>query len=675
MPELCCFFFRGSETSLQRREHFPVLPRCGDKTITETCQNCVGEWVEVSFCSDGSPKEEVYWRIIMEADSRGLKCATDLLEVKLTSCPHVDCVREWQRENDSCVWNTITEPEGNGAKCVDQGTPPQPYTTDQYVQVHQDKGNKAVCDESFRIDVDCGGLWGTVCGPYWGDLNKCKKLCTDTPGCNYLTFFGDNGCRIYRDCHKNTMWDHMYPPETSSFKKRTCPAENFEVAGASMRTVTWAIGPASQSCTGFCNSLEKVCDGSALTALEDASETVWAEKYLEAGITCNSWRKDCETNNECAQWGVPTEVVMAAGGTECSRGQTTYKDVADCGTVPASLHRRLCPCGPKNDKPNANVCSNTNIKMVQGTNVLWTIGTVGESCTTSCQARGKMCVEKQLCALETAPTAQWVKRYQDAGINTCDDSSDNDCSAEANKANGYDCASLGFPKVYINPTTAESFCWFPHRSNNNRNVVAPCAGEPNEGTHRRLCPCGDLHRKNDRRSLEEIVPAAEHLAKERRRKSAFSAAKERRTTAKERQRRSERTTTAPAQERRTTTGPAKERRTTTAPPQEQRTTTAPPQERRTTTAPAQEQRTTAPVVSPPRRATITAPSGSTAEKTQTIFSFLTVDPGSSTLRDLEYASLFLSPQHVWLASLGFSAPMGSAVMPKTEVSIDHTGSG
>ena len=46
-------------------------------------------------------------------------------------------------------------------------------------------------------------------------------------------------------------------------------------------------------------------------------------------------------------------------------------------------------------------------------------------------------------------------------------------------------------------------------------------------------------------------------------------------------------------------------------------------------------------------------------KLQTIFSALTVDPGNATnLLDIDNARGFLSPQHVWLASLGFSAPMG-----------------
>ena len=86
-----------------------------------------------------------------------------------------------------------------------------------FVQVYQGKGNHAVCEEGNRIQVACGG-----CGPHWGDLAKCKKLCTDTPGCNYLTFFNDDGCRVYRDCHENTMWNQNYGGGkvlTSSFKK------------------------------------------------------------------------------------------------------------------------------------------------------------------------------------------------------------------------------------------------------------------------------------------------------------------------------------------------------------------------------------------------------------------------------------------------------------------------
>lgn len=93
-----------------------------------------------------------------------------------------------------------------------------------YVQVHQDNGNKAICGDEHQIAFDCGDpSMGAICAILQsGDLGRCKKLCTDTADCNYLTFFSDTGCRLYRDCPKETANAHPEGPASwhSSFKKR-----------------------------------------------------------------------------------------------------------------------------------------------------------------------------------------------------------------------------------------------------------------------------------------------------------------------------------------------------------------------------------------------------------------------------------------------------------------------
>ena len=68
--------------------------------------------------------------------------------------------------------------------------PPSPtYTLDP------DYGLNFICSEASRIIPACGN-----CGPYWGDLAQCQALCDGTAGCTAITFFSDNGCRLYSTC-------------------------------------------------------------------------------------------------------------------------------------------------------------------------------------------------------------------------------------------------------------------------------------------------------------------------------------------------------------------------------------------------------------------------------------------------------------------------------------------
>lgn len=71
-------------------------------------------------------------------------------------------------------------------------TPPTEFT---YDQVLEDRGDHAVCNEDARVPAYCGN-----CGPHWGDLLRCKDMCSSTESCNFITFYNDNGCRMYSSC-------------------------------------------------------------------------------------------------------------------------------------------------------------------------------------------------------------------------------------------------------------------------------------------------------------------------------------------------------------------------------------------------------------------------------------------------------------------------------------------
>jgi hypothetical protein len=52
------------------------------------------------------------------------------------------------------------------------------------------------CPASGRIPLPCGG-----CGPNWGDLKACEEQCNALQACTDITFYSDNGCRIYSSCN------------------------------------------------------------------------------------------------------------------------------------------------------------------------------------------------------------------------------------------------------------------------------------------------------------------------------------------------------------------------------------------------------------------------------------------------------------------------------------------
>jgi hypothetical protein len=72
-----------------------------------------------------------------------------------------------------------------------------------YHPIHEEAGDHAVCDESTRVAADCGG-----CGPKWGDLDACKDMCDHTEHCRFITFFSDDGCRMYEHC--DSTWSQDY---------------------------------------------------------------------------------------------------------------------------------------------------------------------------------------------------------------------------------------------------------------------------------------------------------------------------------------------------------------------------------------------------------------------------------------------------------------------------------
>jgi hypothetical protein len=67
--------------------------------------------------------------------------------------------------------------------------PSQTYTLDP------DYGLNFICSEASRLAAPCG-----LCGPNWGDLAACQAECDDTVGCTAITWFTDNGCRLYSAC-------------------------------------------------------------------------------------------------------------------------------------------------------------------------------------------------------------------------------------------------------------------------------------------------------------------------------------------------------------------------------------------------------------------------------------------------------------------------------------------
>jgi hypothetical protein len=86
---------------------------------------------------------------------------------------------------------------------------PVPLPLPEYSRVFRDSGNNVVCDEARRL----GGNYG----PHWGDLAACKSLCDSTVGCNFITFFWNNGCRMYTAC--DTTWFQNYAITSDIYEK------------------------------------------------------------------------------------------------------------------------------------------------------------------------------------------------------------------------------------------------------------------------------------------------------------------------------------------------------------------------------------------------------------------------------------------------------------------------
>ena len=59
------------------------------------------------------------------------------------------------------------------------------------------------CADSATLEYPAGTVAtaaSTACGPHTHDLSQCQALCDDTAGCTAITFYSDNGCRLYSAC-------------------------------------------------------------------------------------------------------------------------------------------------------------------------------------------------------------------------------------------------------------------------------------------------------------------------------------------------------------------------------------------------------------------------------------------------------------------------------------------
>ncbi len=78
----------------------------------------------------------------------------------------------------------------------------------EYVPVMKDKGSNSQCGTASRLPVGdaCPGKGSAVtCGPGWGDLNSCQALCSKTTGCNYITYYENNGCQLFKTCEASSV--------------------------------------------------------------------------------------------------------------------------------------------------------------------------------------------------------------------------------------------------------------------------------------------------------------------------------------------------------------------------------------------------------------------------------------------------------------------------------------
>jgi hypothetical protein len=79
----------------------------------------------------------------------------------------------------------------------------------------------AIFSESRRIDLPCG-----PCGPGWGSLQECEAQCNDFPNCSHITYFDDQGCRIYNTCHMEpSNFNNLTTTIMHRSKKLDCPCQ------------------------------------------------------------------------------------------------------------------------------------------------------------------------------------------------------------------------------------------------------------------------------------------------------------------------------------------------------------------------------------------------------------------------------------------------------------------
>lgn len=69
---------------------------------------------------------------------------------------------------------------------------------DGFDQTHGAPDYDQVCHDDYRLHASCGG-----CGPGWGHLMACKKLCEERAGeCNFFAWWTDQTCALYTACVK-----------------------------------------------------------------------------------------------------------------------------------------------------------------------------------------------------------------------------------------------------------------------------------------------------------------------------------------------------------------------------------------------------------------------------------------------------------------------------------------
>ena len=316
---------------------------------------------------------------------------------------------------------------------------------------------------------------------------------------------------------------------------------------------------------------------------------------------------DCAHSETCAILGpgeYNADALHSAGASSTSVSSFRVDDHLSCpyGFTTSYNHGHR-------DSRQIRACDTTQQQDV----TTWTIGFIvpAESCDQVCQRLGKSCLEHELTALNGANQNVYRDKFRLVGYGYECGSWDTTC--------GNNCAAWGVPGIHnkdfnrvSSPGRTQQRCW-------RGKDVSPCSKTPKPDL-RRLCPCGTPSRRRDLLSVT--------------------------------------TTTTTTANKTTTTANTTTASTTTA---STTTTTT------TTTTVALEADpfcplcATADVIKKYSFIEDFSFKFRNTSKLQTIFSALTVN--STDLLDIDSASSFLSPQHVWLASLGFSAPMG-AVIPK-----------